>query len=1578
MKKMLLLLSVLVLSSIISAQTPGLILRDAGTGASILDPDGDGYVSQKTDGVQIGFTIPPNSDYTQSEIPYAAMVYNDPLDDLEQGRACSFSELIGETSPNFPAVGAYYDGTNMLFRVRVAYLIENSKAFSILIDTDSKFGFTGYNADPNAVPGNPGFEVEITMMNNFGVQISNVDGTTSPVEITTLDYENHVQKSMAISNYCGDADFLFDFYVPFSNITSIPGLGITTSTPLRFAVVTNMNPSPSIGSNSLSDVGGSSNGSTIDDKFIDVINSQTPSPIGEINNGIESRTECPTLDAVYTTSTSISGTTTEADGTVIEVKVFEADGTTLISTGTGVASAGIWSITVASFSPALTLSVGQVVKASATAPGKTQSSSDCDNEFVVTDCSTQTDPPLDSEINIVPGDKGYRVTIDRPIGTKVYVYNSDGTLFDVALLKVGTTNPMISTTRPQTMDFECQTGSCFDRAIGSSVYVFKFEEPGSCLSYEFLSCDYASGVSATPVVSTNPITISTTTISGTGSSVDAQILLYINDLLSQATTVNASAPYAYSFTVANLELGDKVEIRQIETGKCYSPFVTIYVTRPAFPPTIITPACQATFPLTSISGTSIEATGSTVTVYKLNPSRTAIGTAIVQADRTWTLTGLSLAAGDEITAAITTAPNTTTSADAAITLLQQTSVNNFTVAITQPIEGATSVSGTISGGTYPTILNLFVEDVLIGSTAVNAAGNWTISGLNSFDLTTGAHINVSITETGKCESAYSPTEVTVACNAPNLVNISATVQSFCDGTYGEIRVENSELGIYYVPVLAADSSIFGYGKMGNGGVLNLTLTTYQITEPVNVSIMASRIPVGYCETFVANDILFSPGARPVEPIAASVQYFCGTQTLDDLVVNVPEGTTLKWYDASSGGVELPGSTVLVNGTDYFAEALCDSNLCTSTNRTLITAEEGNPLPPVAQASQLICTESSLSDIAASSTGPGTVVWYADEARTTPLPINTALVTGTTYYAAVVNGACSSSTVTAVAVTLGMVPDTTTWTGAVSADWTDDANWNTKHPTICSHVIIPDVGNGVIYPVISAPAACQSITFEPGGAVLGLQHLSYTQAYVQIKLQRNKWYTLTAPLKSMFSGDYYFTGAPITAMKLFDDVNPDKEGDTTAVGTWTQSFANLTVPLTPGMGYAFKVDTLSWNYPNGTYVTLTDYSNAFPRANPDGSLLRKVSPYSSITGLVYPQYAQTMPKDSAVAYRFAMENASNVLEDVRVPIKPGLNLIGNPLMTHLDFDLLYASNSDKISDNLKFWNGTSFISYMSGVQIAASMDKSFTRIPPMQAFFVNALPGVGDGTQLDINLNEHFVTDELTKLRSTSATVSKVLHIKSSFGGYQSYAAIAHNENAHNGCSTDDAFKLFSQYSQVPEIYTVAEEKALDINQFGSMPYMAPIGIKTSVRGKIALNFEGANNFEDVEVTLLNTLTGEQQNLKVNKDYELNYDGTATDASLFVEFRSANTSTDTPEAQQCELNKCLQVFAQDNRTITAISPNTDKILKMTIWEQDGKQLYNKTDIKNTINTAQLTTTCKICVVRVETETKTFVIKVLMDK
>ncbi len=1571
MKKLSILLVLFAMSLFSSAQTPGLILTDAGTGATILDPDGDGYVSQKTDGVQIGFTNPPNSDVSQSEIPYIPIVTSDPTDDLEQGRACHFSEIVGDASPDQYAALTYWDSPNdaMLFRLRVAYFISNSKAYSVLIDTDAKFGFTGPDADPNAVPGNPGFEIEVVLMTNHGVDLYDVDGTTNPSLVESNSYANNAQKSIAVSNYCGDPDYFFDFFV---TMTSFSSFGIDEDTPLRFAVVSNMNPSVSIGSNSMSDVGGDCAGGSFDAKFICVIESQTPTPPSGINTGIEERSLCPPIDAIQTADTIITGTTTEADNTVIEVAIYQALVDTLLATGTTTASGGVWTLDLDSISPAVTLAEGMIARATATAPGKGISADDCDEE-VVDNCETLTDPPLPSEIAIIGGDKGYRITVDRPIGTKIYLYNSDGTLFDTGVLKSGSTNPIVTTTQPQTVEFACQTGQCFERAIGSSVYRFVFQEPGICDSYELLDCYYTSGTSTAPTIDQSTITESTSTISGNGNSEDAEIVLYVNgDIVDSYTT--GTSPFAYSFSVSGLELGDSITVSQIETGKCYASTV-MYVTREAYFPNITTPDCNASYPITSVSGTSVEATGSTITVYKLNPTRSSLGTTTVQADGTWTKTSLSLSSGDEITAAVTAGIDLTESIDGdTITLTTQSDISSYTVGITTPTDGDTQVDGTISGGTYPVTVYVYADSTfLLGSDAVAGAGAWSVTGIPSYDIATGSEISVRIAQAGECLSLESTTIATVICSSPNAVTITSSVQSFCDGTYGEITVQSSEAGIYYEPILVSDSSTFGYGRMGDGS--NITLTTYQITDTVEVSILASKFPIGSCDIIVSDTIEFTPGLLPVAPIAPATQYYCGADTLGSLVVNVPEETSIKWYNASSGGAELPLSTALVDDATYYVEAICDTNSCTSTNRTAVLVDQGDPIPPTAAAEQTTCYVSTLEDIDVNVQGPGTMVWYSVATGGSALPINTPLVDGVTYYVEIINGACTSASRTSIEITLGMVTDTTSWTGAVSNDWTDDDNWTDGQPSVCTHVVICDPSGAIDYPIISGPAACKSITFEPGGGVLGLEQLTYEKAYVQLENQRKKWYTITPPLKETYAADYSFQGHPVAILRLFDEINPDSLylGGALNTGTWSRGFSTPDYMLTPGVGFAYYIDDKTFNYPNPMTFEMSDITNYLPREQGD-TLRDVVYMFSTYSGYLYTNDPISLPKVDSLAYRFAMEDSTGTLVDPKFPIKTGLNLIGNPMMCHLDFNALYSSNSGVIANKVKFWNGTTFTTFMAGADISSDLDLSDTSIAPMQAFFVEGL--IED--TLTVDLSAHYITDEITKLRS-AGIISNTMHIKASNGIKESSTAIAlRNSGVSNACGQDDAFKLFSQYNDVPEIYTLSEEVALDINQFNKLPYMTPLGIKSSKEGSINLSFNGADSFDSVEVTLMNTKTGEQQNLKSLGEYTLEHDGTSSDGYLFVEFRSAQVSTDIKEADHCEGNRCIQVYQKDKNTIGIISPPSDKIQNVTIWEKSGRMLYSKYNVKHSELEAKVVAANQTCVVRVATEYKSYVIKLIMQQ
>jgi len=988
----------------LAAQTPGLIVKPAtGGGASVLDPDGDGYVSQKTNGIQLGFTIPPDNDVMQSEIPYVALVRPDVEGDLLRGPTGGFTEIVGVDAAGNNAILTYANATNLLYRFRIDGYAPNSKSYSILIDTDGKMGFTGTNADPNAVTGNPGFEVEIVLETNFNVKAYNVDGTTSGTEVANYSYDTNCQKSVAVSTAGGNPDYFYDFYLPFSSLSTL----FSSSTPLRYVGITSMNPHPAIGNNATSDVGGAGAVTNLDQTFIDLVNAQTPSVPGA---EVLDRSACPSIDAVAVGNTTITGASTEASGTTINVYVYQSNGTTLIGSGTTTTSGSGWSINVSLLNPSVTLAGGYLVKATATASGKGVSFDNCDIE-TVTSCSVQTNIPTSSEITKISGSKGYDVTISRPIGTKVYLYTSNYSVRSVADLKNAVTNPFTTTTNPQTFSFECQTGNCF----GSDVYYFRFEEPGKCISPYYVSCDYATGgTSNAPTISTSPINTSTTSISGNGTSASSQILIYADGNQIAATTSASSSPYAWTATVSSLSLCQVITAKQIVSGQCLSSASSgVTVTRAAIAPSISSAGCSVT-PPTSVSGLSSEI-GSTVQLVKTSNLSTPIGSTTVTTAGTWTVSSISpaLASGDVIEAKIAAGGCVTASGYSnQVSISTQTNISAYTIGFTTPTEGQTSATGTISGGTYPVTLKVYVDETLVGSgIVVSGAGNWTVSGLNSFDLAVGSKVQATLTGTG-CESALSSSYATVQCLTPADKTVSSGATTVCANSYGTVTVQSSEAGIIYTPVASDGTTVFGYGALGTGS--NLNLQTYQLTtNPTVVKVKASKFPIGSCDYTLSGSVSFTVDALPSAPTASSPQIYCGSgsTTLADLSVTVSSGGTLKWYAASSGGSSIASTTSLVNGTTYYAESENATTGCVSATRTAILVQTGTLPAPNASASQTFCSGATVANLAATLSGPGTINWFSAPTGGTALSSGTTLVTQT-YYAETAQNSCVSASRTA--------------------------------------------------------------------------------------------------------------------------------------------------------------------------------------------------------------------------------------------------------------------------------------------------------------------------------------------------------------------------------------------------------------------------------------------------------------------------------------------------------------------------------------------------------------------------------------
>ncbi|NTS39836.1 hypothetical protein HRG84_02880 [Flavisolibacter sp. BT320] len=208
----------------------------------------------------------PQDDVTGSEVGYAAIppYSEEPYSDLRRGPSHLYSDFVPGGRP--ADMGASYymyfrsvAGKEALcFRLRLGSIIPGAKAYSILLDADSKFGATGPNADPNfqaattGMNGNPGFELEVDLFTQAsgqtGIALYNVDGTSTPVLVWSAnDYTQFSQLVIAGTNDNGDPDFYLDFFIPWNKITGITSLGITNSTMLRFIPTTVMSPQSAIG-----------------------------------------------------------------------------------------------------------------------------------------------------------------------------------------------------------------------------------------------------------------------------------------------------------------------------------------------------------------------------------------------------------------------------------------------------------------------------------------------------------------------------------------------------------------------------------------------------------------------------------------------------------------------------------------------------------------------------------------------------------------------------------------------------------------------------------------------------------------------------------------------------------------------------------------------------------------------------------------------------------------------------------------------------------------------------------------------------------------------------------------------------------------------------------------------------------------------------------------------------------------------------------------------------------------------------------------------------------------------------------
>lgn len=253
-------------------------------------------------------------------------------------------------------------------------------------------------------------------------------------------------------------------------------------------------------------------------------------------------------------------------------------------------------------------------------------------------------------------------------------------------------------------------------------------------------------VTPLPPVVDSPIAAGATSVSGTSSAPDGSTITVYKNGVSIGTTTVSGGVWTLG-SIAPLSNGDQIKATVTASGQTSVDSNVVTVLAQSLPPIVSSPLLAGAS--VTITGSSVEAPGSTITVY-LNGI--AIGTTSVQADGTWALPNVPLSDGQVVTATVLAPGKGVSNVSNSVTVSGNAADISPSPLITSPVPaGSTSVSGTGDPGSA---VALFGDGQYLGVAIVDGFGNWTIGGLQA--LISGTYLSANETLAPKGTSAWSP------------------------------------------------------------------------------------------------------------------------------------------------------------------------------------------------------------------------------------------------------------------------------------------------------------------------------------------------------------------------------------------------------------------------------------------------------------------------------------------------------------------------------------------------------------------------------------------------------------------------------------------------------------------------------------------------------------------------------------------------------------------------------------------------------------------------------------------------------